>query len=113
MAYRKEVPLQVRVWPVPTEVATITWQITKMMGDTNDTTKTLEMGRHWYEYVVMQLAHDLALSAGLPVQRLGYMKSLAKDYLTKAKQYSSEGVPFNAIHSHRSGYTGGGPWRHR
>ena len=106
-AHRKAVPLEVRLWPVPDEAGTIKFQYHKLSADSNDSTKTPDMGRHWHQYLVLQMAHDMALAAGHPIQRVGYIRSQAERALQKAKDYSNELVISQIVHGHTSGYTGG------
>lgn len=106
-AHRKAVPLQVRLWPVPDEAGTVKFQYHKLSADSNDSTKTPDAGRHWNDYFVFRMAHDMVLAAGLPIQRVGYFWSKAERALQKAKDYSNELVIDQIVHGHTSGYTGG------
>lgn len=105
--HRKDVPLQVRLWPIPDEAGTITFQYHKLSGDTNDSTKTPDAGRHWNDYFVWRMAHDMSLAAGHPIPRVGYFRSLYEKALQKAKDFSNEQFVDQMVHSHTTGYTGG------
>lgn len=105
-AHRYAEPLQVKLWLVPSEAGTITFQAQKLFADTNNSSNTLEAGRHWNDYFVWRMAHDIALAAGQPIQRVGYIRGLADKALEKAANYSNEGVADRFMHEHNSGYTG-------
>lgn len=106
-AHRKAVPLEVRLWPVPDEAATIKFQYHKLSADSDDSTKVPDAGRHWNDYFVFRMAHDMSLAAGHEIQRVGYFRSLADRALQKAKDYSNELVIDQIVHGHTSGYAGG------
>lgn len=105
--HRKAVPLEVRLWPVPDEAGTVKFQYHKLSADSDDSTKVPDAGRHWNDYFVFRMAHDMSLAAGHPIQRVGYLRSLADRALQKAKDYSNELVVDQMVHGHTSGFTGG------
>ena len=104
---RSGATLKVRVWPVPDEAGTITFQYQKLAADTDDSSATPEAGRHWADFFVFRLAHDLALAAGHDVGRCGYIRRLYEQALEKAKAYSNEAVVDQMILAHRTPFTDG------
>lgn len=74
----------VKLWPVPQEAATVRFQIQRVWRSTSDGAATVDLDEHWMAYLSAQLAHDLALTNSLPLDRIAYLGRIA----TAAKDMS-------------------------
>jgi hypothetical protein len=82
--------VQIFLWPNPDSAGTIRFQRRRLLADTDLGSATIDLERHWIKYIEWELAHHLAVAAGLDVQRCGYMRSQAEKALKLAKGYSRQ-----------------------
>lgn len=100
----RQATLTVYLYPVPNEAATITFQRHRLLADNDDGSATLDLQRYWTDYVTWALAHKLAVAAGLPVNRCGYIRSQADYKLERAKSYAHQNPNNQMVVTHRT------PW---
>lgn len=62
---RDTVPNQVVFWPVPNEAGSVRLQLQRLRADTNQGTKTVDFERYWMNALILKLASNLCLNAGL------------------------------------------------
>lgn len=93
-------PVSVYLYPVPTAAGSLRLQVQRLRADVTSSTATLDLERHWHEAVMMALAHKLALSAGLPMNRVEYIGNEAKAGTKLAYDESSQQVTVRARVNH-------------
>lgn len=82
--------VEVRLWPVPDEAGTVRFQVQRSPADAFDGDATLDLREFWMQYVYWELAHQLATSASLPVDRCSYLAKRARDKLEYARGFANE-----------------------
>jgi hypothetical protein len=92
------------VWPVPSEAGTLTLIVHGLIADGNDQSRTVDLERHWVKYLVLNLAHWLAIANTLPPAVVGNFEHLAEKQFEKAKGYSKSSVGTQMIPSHKSAW---------
>jgi hypothetical protein len=94
----------VYLWPVPDEDGTLTIQRHRLLADNDDGSKTPDLERYWAKYLVNAVAHWVAMSNGIGVSRLQYLKALAADDLAIAKAQAASATPGQVVCTHVSGW---------
>lgn len=82
--YRAGTPVQAWLWPVPDESGTVRFQVHRKLADTDAGAATLDLELYWNQFVLWELAHQLALASSLPVSRCAYFAGEAH----KKKEYA-------------------------
>lgn len=100
---RQPIPT-VTLWPVPDVNGTLTVVSHILSADVSNASETIDFERNWTDYFVWELAHYLSVSAGMPKQDCGYMRSRAEEKLEICKRYSKSNVAVQMRYSHRT------PW---
>lgn len=106
--YRSGALAQVRLWPVPTASeagGVIRFQANRLRADVTDRTATVDMERYWQQWLVYQLAADLAIGAGLPINRVQMLQGKASHELTLVQGIARDGAPVRARLSHRTSWS--------
>lgn len=87
--------LQIYFWPVPDSdnLGTVRFQRHKLMATATEGGATMDLARHWTEYLLFSLAHKLALANTLPIERCGYLRSESERHFKRAKAYSQQRTP--------------------
>ncbi len=109
----RNVDFVVRVWPVPAAAddgGQIRFQMHQLYADTLDGTKEVDLRPYWNRYLIFQLAHDLAVSNSLTVERCSYLNKRAGELSLYARAYANQRPPNYAHISHSTGW-GKGSWR--
>lgn len=92
------------LWPVPDAAGTLAIQHHRLLADNNDGSKTPDLERYWAKYLVNAVAHSVAMSNGIGISRLQYMKALANADLAIAKAQSASATPGQVVCTHVSGW---------
>lgn len=90
------------LWPVPDSDGTLTIQRQRLLADNNDGSATLDLERYWTRHIMYMLAHDLAVANSMPIQRCGYLRSLAESELALCKAKASGRVQPMITSAHRT-----------
>jgi hypothetical protein len=97
---------EVKLWPIPDEAGTIRFQIHKLMSDAYEGGATLELRQFWNQYLIWELAHQIATSQSLPPQRCSYLRKVAKEKRDKARGYAHQRPPSEMNLQHRTPWSG-------
>jgi hypothetical protein len=93
---RSTVPVSVVFWPAPSaddDGDVVTFQVQRLSADNQTGTATPDLERYFANYLVWQLAHDLAVSAGRDVSACGYLDRQAASRLEKCKPQAKRRGP--------------------
>lgn len=93
---RSTVPVSVVFWPEPAaddDGDIVTFQVQRLSADNQTGTATPDFERYFTRYFVLQLAHELALSAGRDASACGYLRGLAEKSLEKCKPQAKRRGP--------------------
>lgn len=86
---RTTVPASIWIWPTPQDDGYVRLQIHRLAADSLDTTKTPDLERFWAQYLIWELAHQLAVSNSLDPVRIAHLASQAQAKLIACKAYAS------------------------
>ena len=96
-------PVQVYLWPIPDEAGTIRFQTQRILADTKPGTATVDLERFWTEFLIWELAHQLAISANkLPHGQ--YCSQQAAMHKERAKAQSNQSVASQIVLTHRTAW---------
>lgn len=84
-------PIQVRLWPIPDEAATIRFQCHRLLADVTDGNATVDLERFWQQYLMWELAHQLAVSAN-KLEHAQYLSAQAATKKERAKAQANQGT---------------------
>ena len=96
-----------RVWPLPDEAGTIRFQVQQLPADTFDQASTPDLKVYWQQYMIWELAHQLALSNSIEINKVSYLAKTAERKKNRARAYANQHVPNIARVAHS------GPWGSR
>jgi hypothetical protein len=98
--------LLIYLWPVPDadNLGTVRFQRHKLLASSTDGAATMDLERHWTEYLIWSLAHKLAMASSLPVDRCGYMRAQAEREFKRAQAYSRQRTGGQLHIIHRTGW---------
>jgi ribosomal protein L21 len=99
---RSTVPVTVRIWPMPDSgnLGTMRLQTHRLPANVTDGGVTAPYQRYWTQFLVYELAHQLALQSSLPIERCTYLETIALAKYKRAKSYSKQQGPRQATLSH-------------
>lgn len=101
MAYFARQPTPtLTLWPVPDANGTVTYEYHTLAADVSLETDTLDFERHWSQFFIWELAHQLLFSSGVDLDRCSYADKRAKEKLETAKSYSRSHQPLRFRVSH-------------
>lgn len=97
-ADRSVVPVTVRIWPMPDSgnLGTMRLQAQELPADVTLSSVTAPFDRYWTQYLCFELAHQLAVSNTLPIDRCTYLEAIAQTKFKKAKAQSKQQKPTQA-----------------
>ena len=99
--------LEVKIWPIPDEAGTIRFSIYKMMSDAYEGGATLELRQYWNQYLIWELAHQLATSQKIPVDRCSQLNKRAQEKLKRARAWANQHPDVQLSVGHRTGWNRG------
>lgn len=85
---RTVVPNKVWLWPIPADNGYLRFQVHRLSADSTDTTKTPDLERYWAQYLIWELAYQLATSNSLSAEHRLLLKNEAKEKLVACKAYA-------------------------
>lgn len=101
-------PLAAWFWPIPTEAGTVRLRIHRLFADSNtDGNATIDLERPWQQCMVYALAHQLAITHSLPLERVVILKREADELFRECKGFANEYSGSQIYLDHRSS------WRNR
>ncbi len=96
--------VKVKLWPTPTEDGTIRFQVHKILPTSMDGDASPPLERPWAQYFIWELAHQLAVAQGKPLQKCGYLGGKAQEKLQKCKGFSNQHTNVQITLDHDAGY---------
>lgn len=96
---------RITVWPLPIPNVTnslLKVQRERLLADVGNSSESLDLERYWTDYITCHLAHELALASSLPLDRCGYLKSVAREALTVAQAKARQQTPNQMVLQHRT-----------
>jgi hypothetical protein len=96
-------PIEAWVWPTPPtdEDGTLRLMVVRRLADVDDDNAELDLDTHWTNYLVHELAAQLADSASLPGDKVGRLRSEARRLLERSSGHSREARPLRMMVTHR------------
>lgn len=95
---------QVVFWPIPSEAGTVRFQANYLLGDNNDSTKTPDLERPCTQFLIWELAHQIAVAKSMPTGRCMYLSGQAEKKRALIKLATSATTGFQVRIGHRT------PW---
>lgn len=102
--YRASSIIQVRIWPTPTEDATIRFLVERWPADATNGSSTADVERPWQICLEHWLAHDLALEDSKDMKRVLYLATLAQGFERDCIGFSAQRGSQQAVLDHDTGY---------
>ncbi len=99
--------IEIILWPIPAEAATIRFQLQRQPADTLDGNVTIDLQQYWADYVDHRLAYVLATSSSVSLQRCATIREEAKRLKTVAVAWANEHTDTFTYNDH------GSPWEGR
>lgn len=93
------------LWPVPEDSGTLTYEYHTLVADVSVSTDTLDFERHWEQFFIWELAHQLLFSSGIGLERVSYARSQAQAKLETAKAYSRSPQDLRFRVTHKTPWT--------
>lgn len=81
--------VKVKLWPIPNENGRIRFQVHRLAADNNDGGKTLDLERFWSQFIIWELAHQLATSNSLSMDRILHLQQTAQAKLLACRAYAN------------------------
>jgi len=97
-ADRSQDPIVIRIWPMPDagNLGHMRFQTHRLPADVTQGGVTAPFQRYWTQYLVWELAHQLAVESSLDLGRCAYLAAQAQMKFKKAKGYSTQQKPTQA-----------------
>ena len=93
---RSASPLTLHVWPTPSSAENghvLKLQVHRLRADSTTGSDTPDVEVYWQQYLVWELAHSLAVSAGRDASSCSYLHKRAEDLLAKCKPQANPRAP--------------------
>jgi len=103
---RSVFPIQVYLWPIPNEAGTIRFQTHRLLRDVSDGRATVDLERYWTQYLLWELAHQLASAASQPEAKCMRLKGTAAEKKQRAKSYANQHVASAIVLDHSTSWSG-------
>jgi hypothetical protein len=94
------------VWPIPDEAGTIRFQTQVLSTSANVGADTLDYRLVWTQYLIWEMAHQFAVAKSLPIQKLSYLRKVAKEKKEYAKMYGGQHVNNYMRYAHQNRWRG-------
>ncbi len=104
--HRVACPPTIKFWPIPgdEDAGTVRFQCHLLAADSNNSANTLDLERFFSQYIIWELAHQLAAHNSLNMGRVQYYGGQAAQKLEKCKTYAGQRTPAQAVVRHRTGW---------
>ena len=96
--------ITLKLWPVPSEVWTLRIQAVKWLRTTASTANTVDLERHFQEYLVVALAYEIARGAGIDPIHVATLRADAKELLNMSIGAAKQRGPVQLRVRHRTGW---------
>lgn len=81
------------LWPVPIENSKLRIMAHRIPADNSIGSDTVDLKRHWDDFLVHSLAYQIASDAKLPIEERQLLKQDRDDIMAKIKTYETENEP--------------------
>lgn len=98
-------PVKVVVWPLPDEAGLIRFQVHRLGADVENGAATPDLERFWAQYLIWELAHQLALANSINPVKVQYLGSVAAAKLVECRAYANPRTSQQMYVDHRQGWT--------
>ena len=92
--------LEVKLWPIPDEAGTIRFQVHSLPSDTLTGEVTIDLREYWMQYLIWDLAHQIAVASSLPEERCSYLRKVSKEKEIDARSYGNQKVDNRLVLNH-------------
>lgn len=99
------VPNSVWLYPTPNEAGYVRFQTHRLAADSNNATATPDLERYWAQYLIWELAYQLAMANSLPIERVAMLRADAKEKLTMCRAYATPRGSFQIGLDHATGWS--------
>lgn len=96
--------IKVQLWPEPTEAGTVRFQVQTIAPTANDGAGSVALELPWEQFFIWELAHQLAVAQGKPLQKCQYLASKADEKLKACIGFSNEHTGSQLVLDHDTGY---------
>lgn len=96
--------LRVKLWPIPSEAGRIRFQVHRLTADNNDGGATPDLERFWVQFLIWELAHQLATSNSLSLERILHLQQTAAAKLLICRAYANPRGSQQAYLDHSTGW---------
>jgi hypothetical protein len=90
LAVRSGATVALKFWPVPSDAGTMRLKVVRLLGGNADGTKNADLQRYWYDYLVWELAHYLAVDGTMPAEKTDRLQGMAMKKRAECVDYSFE-----------------------
>lgn len=97
-------PMYLYLWPVPDSALTIRIQRQRLSYDSTQGSATVDLERFWSEFIVHELAARIALTNGLPTDRITLLQAKAQVAKQAARGKASDQLDNRIIVNHPGPY---------
>ena len=97
-------PMYLYLWPVPEADLTLRLQRQRLTYDNSSGSATVDLERFWSDFLVHELATRVALSNGMPTERVTLLQAKAIAAKTAARGKASDQLSNQFILNHRGPY---------
>lgn len=98
-------PIRVFLWPIPDEAGTIRFQLERTLADTTDGAATVDLPLYWTQFLIWELAHQLASAHSLDNATCGRLANTAAAKKERARAKGNQHVPNRFYVDHRSAWS--------
>jgi hypothetical protein len=88
--FRHGALVNLRFWPVPSELGVMRLAVTRLFGSSSDGTKSADVERFWYDCLVWQLAYYIAVDTSMPADRVAMLQGIAESKKRQCVNFSFE-----------------------
>lgn len=81
--------VKVVLWPVPTEAGHVRLQSHRLAADNFEGGRTPDLERFWNQFLIWELAHQLAVSNSMDPMRINHLSTTASAKLLMARSYAN------------------------
>lgn len=81
--------VQVWLWPIPNEAGRIRFQVHRRVTDSYDGNATADVEPFWQQWMIWELAHQLATANSLNMARILHLKATAQEKLMFCRAYAN------------------------
>lgn len=101
-AFRTGATVVLRFWPAPSAAGTMRLKTVRLLGNSDDGTKSPDLQRYWHDAIIWYLAYYIAIDSSMPGDKIAMLQSIAEDKKRACVRYSFEHTPTQAVLSYQT-----------